>query len=179
MSDAKPSRATSANAEGLFEPFSQDAVPWDSYEKGRFGSRFKQLGRFGGGSHVGVVYEELAPGQQTCPLHYHMLEEEHVFVLAGSLTALIGDREYPMQAGDFVCFPAGQKAGHALINRGDQPCRYLLIGEDNPNDVCIYPKSGRIGVRLTGEGYRQSAVMDYWEGQDWEKSPAGPPRPVR
>ena len=69
-------------------------------------------------------------------------------------------------AGDYVCFPAGQKAGHALINDGDTPCRYLIIGERNPNEVVIYTDSGRVGVRLTSEGYRKSATMDYWAGED-------------
>ena len=33
-----------------------------------------------------------------------------------------------------------------------------------PNDVIVYPDSGRVSVRLTGEGYRKSAIMAYWEG---------------
>ena len=33
-------------------------------------------------------------------------------------------------------------------------------------DVAVFPETGRVSVRLTGEGYRKSAVMDYWEGTD-------------
>jgi len=29
--------------------------------------------------------------------------------------------------------------------------------------VVVYTDSGRVGVRLLGEGYRKSATMDYWE----------------
>jgi uncharacterized cupin superfamily protein len=82
--------------------------------------------------------ETLEPGKQACPAHYHMLEEEHLLMLEGA---------------------------HALINQGTAPCRYLLIGERNPSDVIVYPDSGRVGVRLTGEGYRKSATMEYWDGQ--------------
>ena len=159
-------KPTSANAAGIFEPFHIDSVPSEDFAQGqRFASRFRQLGEFGGATHVGVCMETLAPGKQACPAHYHMLEEEHLLILEGALTLRLGDRTYEMSAGHYVCFPAGQKAAHALINHGTAPCRYLLIGERNPNDVIVYPDSGRVAVRLTGEGYRKSATMDYWDDQ--------------
>lgn len=159
-------KPTSVNAAGIFEPFHIDRVPTEDFSKGeRFASRFKQLGEFGGGAHVGVCMETLEPGKQACPAHYHMLEEEHLLILEGSLTLRLGDRTYEMSAGHYVCFPAAQKVAHALINQGTAPCRYLLIGERNPNDVIVYPDSGRVGVRLTGEGYRKSATMEYWDDQ--------------
>ncbi|MGB5210078.1 MAG: cupin domain-containing protein [Gammaproteobacteria bacterium] len=158
-------KKNSANDAGVFEPFGTGEVPWEDYAHGeRFGIRFKQVGEYGGGSHVGVCIEILEPGKQTCPEHYHMLEEEHVMILDGALTLRLGAREYPMRAGDYVCFPAGQRVGHTLINQGDAPCRYLIVGERNPNEVVVYPQSGRVSVRLTGAGYRGSATMDYWEG---------------
>lgn len=157
---------TSVNAEGIFEPFHIDRVPTEIFSQGqRFASRVQQLGSFGGAAHVGVCMETLEPGKQACPAHYHMLEEEHLLILEGSLTLRLGDRTFEMSAGHYVCFPAGQKAAHALINSGQAPCRYLLIGERNPNDVIVYPDSGRVGVRLTGEGYRKSATMEYWDDQ--------------
>jgi uncharacterized cupin superfamily protein len=156
----------SRNADGIFEPFHVDRVPTEDFSKGeRFASRFRQLGEFGGAAHVGVCMQTLAPGKQACPAHYHMLEEEHLMILEGSLTLRLGEKSYEMSAGHYVCFPAGQKAAHALINNSNAPCRYLLIGERNPHDVIVYPDSGRVGVRLTGEGYRKSATMDYWEDQ--------------
>lgn len=166
-------KTSSINADGLYEPFSIDEVPWEQWSRGdRFGSRFRHLGRFGGGSHVGVVLEELPPGKQSCPVHFHMLEEEHIFILEGAVSLLLGDASHELKAGDYACFPAGQKAGHALINRGAETCRFLVIGESNPNEVVIYPRSGRVSVRLTGEGYRQSATMDYWEGESDGSEPA-------
>jgi uncharacterized cupin superfamily protein len=156
----------SRNADGIFEPFHVDRVPTEDFSKGeRFASRFRQLGEFGGAARVGVCMETLEPGKQACPAHYHMLEEEHLMILEGSLTLRLGEKSYEMSAGHYVCFPAGQKAAHALINNSNAPCRYLLIGERNPHDVIVYPDSGRVGVRLTGEGYRKSATMDYWEDQ--------------
>jgi uncharacterized cupin superfamily protein len=159
-------KSSSRNADGVFEPFAASAVPAEEVFRGRFGSRWQALSDFGGGSHVGVILEELPPGMQSNQVHYHMLEEEHVFVLAGTMTVLLDGKSYPVEPGDYVCFPAGQAAGHALLNEGTEPCRYLLIGENNPNEVAVFPESGRVSVRVLGEGYRRSARMDYWEGVD-------------
>jgi uncharacterized cupin superfamily protein len=95
-----------------------------------------------------------------------MLEEEHLLMMEGSATLQLGDKSFELLAGSYICFPAGQKAGHTLINNGSEPCRYLIVGERNPHDVIVYPESGRVSVRLTGEGYRKSATMDYWEGNE-------------
>jgi uncharacterized cupin superfamily protein len=105
----------------------------------------------------------LHPGKETNPSHYHMLEEEHAYVLEGSLTLRLGDKSYVTNAGDYVCFPAGQEAGHSLYNHANTVCRYLVIGERNPHDIIVYPESRRVSVRLTDEGYRKSSTMAYWE----------------
>jgi uncharacterized cupin superfamily protein len=141
-------------------------VPWEDWAHGdRFGGRVCALSKLGGGSHVGVLIEELPPGKQSCPAHYHFLEEEHVFMLAGRAVLRLGEKRFPLSAGDYVCFPAGQQAGHCLVNEGDAPCRYLVIGEKNPNDVVVYPDSGKVLVKLTDELYKKSATMGYWDGE--------------
>ncbi|MCX8568732.1 MULTISPECIES: cupin domain-containing protein [Hyphomicrobiales] len=166
-------RESSINPEGVYEPFSALEAPLEVFSHGeRFGSSFRHLSSFGGGSHVGVALEELPPGKETNPSHYHMLEEEHLYVLDGVATLKLGDRTYVMKAGDYVCFPAGQKVGHSLYNHTDAPCRYIIIGERNPNDVIVYPESGRVSVRLTGEGYSGASVMEYWEGIDASRQQA-------
>lgn len=159
-------KPTSVNADGVFEPFHLDDVPADEYSQGdRFGIRYRALGDYGGGSHVGVEVVDIAPGKQSYPAHYHMLEEEHLLILEGEVTLRLGDRSFALSPGSYVCFPAGQKAGHALVNEGTAPCRYLIVGERNPNEVVVYTDSGRVGVRVLGEGYRKAATMDYWEGE--------------
>lgn len=41
-------------------PFSVKDVSWENWHQGeRFGSRVRQIGTYGGDSHVGVVIEEL------------------------------------------------------------------------------------------------------------------------
>lgn len=167
MSGAPGQREGDANgAAPAPGPIAALAVPAASFSHGsRFGSFYRELTNAGGGSHVGVCLEDLPPGKQTCPQHYHMLEEEHVYMLEGEAVVLLGDAEHVMRAGDYICFPAGRAVAHAMVNRSQTTCRYLIIGERNPNEVLVYPENNRVAVRLLGEGYRRQP-LEYWEGID-------------
>lgn len=152
--------------DGTRLPFSVEDVPWEEYSHGElFGTRFRQLGEYGGCSHVGVCMEEIAPGRQAYVAHYHFLEEEQLMVLEGRPTLRLGDSRYQLEPGSFVVFPAGQKAGHALVNETAETVRYLIIGERNPNEVTVHTDTGRVGVRLVGNGYRMSDTMEYWDDE--------------
>ena len=158
---------TAEEPPGVTPPFSIDDVPWEEAFHGeRFGIRFRSLCDRGGGSRVGVSYEELPPGRQAYPKHYHMLAEEHLLVLEGELTLLFGDETFALGPRDFVTFPAGARVGHAFQNRTEEPVRYLIIGERNPHDVIVYTDSGRVSVAALGEAFRRSETMDYWEGEE-------------
>jgi uncharacterized cupin superfamily protein len=157
-------QATSVGAKGIFEPFRIDRVPWEKVFRGeRYGMEFQVLSQYGGGSQITVCMEILPPGRQANQVHYHMLEEEHVLVLDGTMTIRLGDKTHVVDAGHYVCFPAGQKIGHSLFNHSMAPCRYLIIGNPQPHDVVVFPETGRVGVKLTGEGYRKAHTMEYWE----------------
>ena len=156
---------SSVNAEGVFEPFDIARVPWVEFSRGdRFALRYRHLSSFGGGSQISVAMEILPPGKQANQAHYHLLEEEHVFVIEGSLTLSLGERTHELLPGHYVCFPAGQKVGHSMFNHTTTPCRYLVFGNPQPHDVAVFPDTGRVEVKLTGEAYRQSPTVDYWEG---------------
>jgi uncharacterized cupin superfamily protein len=153
------------------KPISSLDVPWQEWFEGpRFGVRERHLSSAAMGQNyrLGVVIVELPPGRQSYPAHYHILEEEHVYILEGSLTLRLGADAYAMKAGDYVCFPAGQRAGHCLINNSGATCRYLLVGERNPNEVAVYTDSKKVLVRALGP----RAILDlaaaraYWEGED-------------
>src|SRR5262245_32517104 len=101
------------------KPFSSDDVAWTEWSDiPRFALRYRHLSlaAIGEDYHVGVAIEELPAAKQSSPAHYHIFEEEHVYLLEGTLTVRIGADSYEMKAGDYVCFPAGQKAGHCLVN---------------------------------------------------------------
>lgn len=151
--------------------FSSLDIPWTEWsEAPRFALRYRHLSRAGLGDdyRVGVAIEELAPGKQSSPAHYHIFEEEHVYILEGALTVRIGADTHDMKAGDYVCFPAGQKAGHCLINNSGAICRYVIVGERNPNEVVVYIDSGKVLVRALGRRaiFDLAATRGYWDGED-------------
>jgi uncharacterized cupin superfamily protein len=162
------SRSDSHEPPTISRPVSAGDVPWKEWSEGtRFGNRFRHLtaAAVGPAYHVGVRLEELPPGKRTAPAHYHMLEEEHVYVLEGSCTLLLGEERHELRAGDYACFPAGQAVGHSLVNESDAPCRFLAIGERSLNEVCVYTDSGKVLVRSLGEIYDKRAVRAYWDGE--------------
>ena len=158
MSDAEKPRGPVAIA----------AVPWTAWEEGaRFGLRFKVLSDTrNDGRKIGVSYEELPPGKQSVPFHYHMVEEEHIVALEGEATLRLGDRRYPIKAGDYVGFPAGERVGHCLINESEEPFRYIMIGDRAANEVCVYPDSGKVMIYNLGRLIlREAESLDYFDGE--------------
>ena len=163
---------TSENpTEKPIKPIKSDDVPWTAFaDVPNFNIRYKHLtmAACGDDYHVGVAIEELPPGMRTAPAHYHFIEEEHLFILEGTLTLRLGAGTHRMQAGDYVCFPAGQKAGHTLINDGDRPCRYVIVGENSPNEVVVYTDTNKVLVRPLGRRalLDLAAVRNYWDGEN-------------
>lgn len=149
-------------------PVAIESVPWTEWSRGvRFGSRYRVLSDTKkDGRKIGVSYEELPPGKQSVPFHYHMVEEEHIVALEGEATLRLGEERYTLKAGDYVGFPAGQRAGHCLINESDKPFRFIMIGDRSPHEVCVYPDSGKVMIdafdRLI---VRQGESLDYFDGE--------------
>ncbi len=78
-------------------PIRSADVPWSSFDHGDvFSIRYRQLSAATPPQpyKIGVVIEELAPGKQNCPAHYHLHEEEHVLILEGALTVRVGKAHY-------------------------------------------------------------------------------------
>ena len=139
---------TTLSPEGVFEPFNIEDVPWKRFPGS---TAFKLLGRYGGGSQVGVGIDALAPGQYSNRFHYHLREEEHIFILKGSATLILGSRRYVMKARDYCCFPAGQKAGHHLFNHSRTKCLFMTIGDNHADDIACFPNTGKARIRATGK----------------------------
>jgi uncharacterized cupin superfamily protein len=148
-------------------PIAIDSVPWTEWKQGvRFKSRYRTLSDTRkGGRKIGIAYEELPPGRQSCPFHYHMEEEEHIIALEGEATLRLGEERYTIKAGDYVGFPAGQRAGHCLVNEGDAPFRFIMIGDSRRNEVCVYPDSNKVMVCSLGAMLRHAESLDYWDGE--------------
>ena len=101
--------------------------------------RGKALGDFEGDAKIGVGLLELPSGSNTKPAHWHTQEEEHLYVLRGRATLHLGERQFPLRPGSFVCFPAGQEEPHYLDNTGTETFVYVMIGERIDGDRVVYP----------------------------------------
>ncbi len=150
-------------------PIAIDAVPWTEFSEGvRFALKFRVLSDTRGPDQrkIGVSYEELPPKKQSVPFHYHLSEEEHIVALEGECTLRLGEERYTLKAGDYVCFPAGQRAGHCLINETAKPFRFIMIGDHDPNEVAVYPDSNKILVRgLDRAILRDENRLPYIDGE--------------
>jgi uncharacterized cupin superfamily protein len=149
-------------------PVAIESVPWTEFKEGeRFALRFRMLSDTRkDGRKIGVSYEELPPGKQSAPFHWHLMEEEHIVALEGECTLRLGAERYTLRAGDYVGFPAGERAGHCLINETDKPFRFIMVGDHAPNEVAVYPDSNKVLVRgLDRMIVRDQNRLDYLDGE--------------
>lgn len=98
----------------------------------------KSLGDLTGLNAIGVHLVTIDPGYESTESHVHYHEEECVYILEGSATAIIGKQEYPVKAGDFIGYRSGGEA-HALVNNSDSPLTCLVMGQRLAHDVADYP----------------------------------------
>jgi uncharacterized cupin superfamily protein len=78
--------------------------------------------------------------------HYHLANEEAIYVLEGSGTLRIGGEEIQVSRGDYVTFLSRAEGAHQIVNTSDEPLRYLCFSTMAEPDVMVYPDSGKIGV---------------------------------
>ena len=69
-----------------------------------------------GGEKLGCSLYEVPPGRRAWPYHYHLANEEAIYVLEGSGTLRIGGEEIRVSQGDYVALPASAQAAHQLVN---------------------------------------------------------------
>lgn len=110
--------------------------PYDAVVKGRLK---RKLGDYFQLSNFGVNLTELAPGSASALAHCHSKQDEFIFVLAGTLTLLVGDREFELHSGDCYGFKAGTGIAHQLINRSPEDAVYLEVGDRTAGDQVTYP----------------------------------------
>jgi uncharacterized cupin superfamily protein len=129
----------------------------------------KRLGAAAGSQKLGVSWFEIQPGKKAFPLHYHLANEEALYVLEGEGVLRLGDEEHSLRAGDYLAFTPGPP-GHQLINRGTGPLRYLALSTMIEPEVAVYPDSKKIGVLSRAQGlasvHKQETAVDYYEGEE-------------
>lgn len=121
--------------------------------KSRMGDRVKRrLGEAFGLTQFGVNLVVLGPGGQSALRHWHLLEDEFMYLLEGELVLVTNVGEQVIRAGDCAGYQAGEPDGHHLINRSNAPARYLEIGSRNEGDVAFYPDDDLLLVPRVEDG---------------------------
>lgn len=92
------------------------------------------LGDAAGLTQFGVRLVTLPPGAWSSQRHWHMHEDEFVYMLEGELILVTDGREDVMGPGDCAGFKAGDRNGHCLQNRSDAPAKFLVAGSRDDRD---------------------------------------------
>lgn len=109
--------------------------PYASMMKGRSSLR---LGDAGGLSQFGVNLVMLEPGALSSLRHWHLNEDEFVWVVDGECTLVQDAGETVLRPGDCAAFPAGSTDGHQFINRTERVVRFLVVGTKAKREVATY-----------------------------------------
>jgi uncharacterized cupin superfamily protein len=143
-----------------------EAVERDGTTVGR---KVRDLGRRAGSQRTGLRLAEVLPGKLNAPPHCHSAEEEIFVVLDGEGDLLLWEREgvaeHAIRAGSVVTRPAGTGVAHAF-RAGDAGLTVLMYGTRDPNDICYYPRSGKVSFTGLGVIARLGEPLDYWESEE-------------
>jgi uncharacterized cupin superfamily protein len=106
-------------------------APYDEPCRGR---EWLSLSEVAGLTQFGVRLATLPPGAWSSQRHWHMHEDEFVYILEGEAILVTDGREDVMRPGDCAGFKAGERNGHCLQNRSDAPVRFLVVGTRDDRD---------------------------------------------
>jgi uncharacterized cupin superfamily protein len=101
----------------------------------------KALGDAGGLTQFGVNLLTLQPGVWSAQRHWHVEEDEFIFVVSGEVVLIDDAGEHVLTAGDCAAFKANDPDGHHLVNKSETPVQVLEIGTRTPGDkdIVYYP----------------------------------------
>ena len=103
------------------------------------GREKRALGNAAGLNQFGVNLTTLKPGAASSLRHWHVQEDEFVYIIDGEVTLIEQDGETILKAGDAAGFKAGVANGHQLVNRSARDVTYLEMGTRSKGEVAHYP----------------------------------------
>ena len=116
---------------------------WGTRYPAPYGERCREraktaLGDAVGLSQFGVNLLLLKPGAWSSLRHWHVNEDELIYVLEGEVVLVTDEGETGLGPGDVAGFPAGDGNGHHLINRSDRPVKVLEVGTRSQSETAYY-----------------------------------------
>jgi len=106
-------------------------APHDEPCRGRF---FLQLAAAAELTQFGVNLLTLGPGSWSSQRHWHLRDDEFVYVLEGEVVLVEDEGEQTLGVGDCAGFKAGTRNGHHLQNRTTRDARILVVGSRFEDD---------------------------------------------
>ena len=110
----------------------------------------RRLGDAFGLKNFGVNLTTIRPGAASALRHWHMMQDEFVYIISGELTLVTDAGEQLLTAGMCAGFPAGAANGHHLINRADRDAVYLEVGDRVPGDGATYSDDDIVARSVDG-----------------------------
>lgn len=127
-------------------------APYDEPCRGR---EWIALGDAAGLTQFGVRLVSIPPGAWSSQRHWHMHEDEFVYMLEGELILVTDGREDVMRPGDCAGFKAGERNGHCLQNRSGAGAKFLVVGARDDRDWGEYSD---IDMRFQAGRYNNPAA---------------------
>lgn len=119
--------------------------PYASLVEGR---AKRKLGDYFGLTNFGINMTELAPGAISALLHHHSKQDEFIYVLEGTPTLVLGEKEYLLNPGDCMGFKAGAGIASQLVNRSLGRVVYMEVGDRSEGDEVEYPNDDLKATQL-------------------------------
>ncbi len=99
------------------------------------GQSCQRLARHAGLTLFGVNLTVIEPGAWSSQRHWHTLEDEFIWVVAGELTLITDSGEEVLRAGDCAAFRRGEAEGHHLVNKSIDRQRFSRSATQTPRIV--------------------------------------------
>jgi uncharacterized cupin superfamily protein len=112
-----------------------------------------RLGVAAGLTQFGVNLLRLPPGAWSSQRHWHVHEDEFVYVVEGEVVLVTDAGDEPLVAGEWAGFKAGERDGHHIQNRSQHDAVLLEIGTVHPGgdtaeysdiDMRVEPSTGYV-----------------------------------
>src|SRR5262249_57779961 len=95
-----------------------DGVPlMDRAHGDKFAVKWGRVAPLLGTTALGCAVHVVPPGKRAFPFHRHHVADEMFYILSGASEYRLGDKTFPLRAGDFVGAPAGGEAPPLLTTR--------------------------------------------------------------
>ena len=118
-----------------------------------------RLGDAAGLTQFGVNLLHLSPGTWSAQRHWHVGEDEFIYVVSGEVVLVTDAGDEVLKAGDCAGFKAGDKNGHCLQNRSNADATVMEVGTRVPGgDTAYYPECDMVA---TGGGYTRRDGTPY------------------